>query len=594
MMDYEFKDGVAIFPEGTTVINYLYYYHNSITSVAIPESVRYISSGAFKDCSSLTSIVIPEGVIEIGHEAFWGCTSLKSIVIPESVKEIGASAFHGCTSLTDVIFPKKTVLIRKGTFEGCTSLENFVIPESVKEIEPYVFHGCTNLKNIVIPKNVTKIGFHAFYGCPNLESIVVDAGNKVYDSREVCNAIIETESNVLLTGGKATIIPESVAKVDFYAFSGLEFKVGDYSFEIISLEEKTCRAIRYYSSEFFCKSNSFEAEIVCEIPETVTYEGDVYTVVEIGALDELHSFYGGKIKIPKTIISIGDRSFKGCNFSSITLPKGLRHIGDYAFENMDNLKSIKIPAGVETIGKKPFGVYGGMKFKITNCSPHFEWDGYGLYSIKENRLISLIISNADPDYVVKPGTEIIGTGATIYYYKKGDRYFAKVILPEGLKVIENCALSNVRIDELPQSIEVIGQNALEMSCETLPPNLKSLAPHSGIYDVKESLSPYIIVEDGAIYESDKKKLISFYNRDAVEYNIDAACEEICEQAFEYNRNLETIKLGENISKIGECAFLDCSNLKAIKVPANKVDYYKELLQSHTYRPGNIPELVVGI
>ena len=511
--------------------------------------------------------IIPEGTTEIRRWALNNCTDLKSVVIPEGVTKIGDRAFSNCTNLTSV-----------------------VIPESVKEIEPYVFHGCTNLKNIVIPKNVTKIGFHAFYGCPNLESIVVDADNKVYDSREGCNAIIETKSNVLLTGGKATIIPESVAKVDFYAFSGFEFKVGDYSFEIISQEEKTCRAIGYYD-----KSNSFEAEIVCEIPETVTYEGDVYTVVEIGALGELHSFYGGKIKIPKTIISIGDRSFKGCNFSSITLPKGLRHIGDYAFENMDNLKSIKIPAGVETIGKKPFGVYGGMKFKITNCSPHFEWDGYGLYSIKENRLVSLIISNADPDYVVKPGTETIGAGATISYYnRKGTRRHGRVILPEGLKVIENGALNNVDIDELPQSIEVIGQSALGMSCETLPPNLKSLAPHSGIYGVKESLSPYIIFEDGAIYENDKKKLISFDNRDAVEYNIDAACEEICEQAFEDNRNLETIKLGENISKIGECAFLDCSNLKAIKVPANKVDYYKELLQSHTYRPGNIPELVVGI
>lgn len=50
---------------------------------------------------------------------------------------------------------------------------------------------------------------------------------------------------------------------------------------------------------------------------------------------------------------------------------------------------------------------------------------------------------------------------------------------------------------------------------------------------------------------------------------------------------------EGTEKINQ-AFLDCSNLKAIKVPANKVDYYKELLQSHTYRPGNIPELVIGI
>ena len=42
-MDYEIKDGVAIIPEGTTVIEYLYYGHDCITSVAIPESVTYIN-----------------------------------------------------------------------------------------------------------------------------------------------------------------------------------------------------------------------------------------------------------------------------------------------------------------------------------------------------------------------------------------------------------------------------------------------------------------------------------------------------------------------------------------------------------------------
>ena len=57
MADFEIKDGVAIIPEGTTEIEHLYYGNDSITSVAIPKSVMYISAGAFKDCSSLTSIV---------------------------------------------------------------------------------------------------------------------------------------------------------------------------------------------------------------------------------------------------------------------------------------------------------------------------------------------------------------------------------------------------------------------------------------------------------------------------------------------------------------------------------------------------------
>ena len=118
-------------------------------------------------------------------------------IIPEGTKEIGNKAFNKCTELTSI-----------------------VIPNSVKKIGELAFYGCINLKNIVIPKSVTEIGERAFYGCTGLESIVVDAGNNVYDSREGCNAIIETESNILLTGCKATIIPESVAKVNFYAFSG--------------------------------------------------------------------------------------------------------------------------------------------------------------------------------------------------------------------------------------------------------------------------------------------------------------------------------------------------------------------------------------
>lgn len=54
----------------------------------------------------------------------------------------------------------------------------------------------------------------------SLTSIVVDAGNKVYDSRENCNAIIETETNLLVKGCNKTIIPKSVTKIASSAFQG--------------------------------------------------------------------------------------------------------------------------------------------------------------------------------------------------------------------------------------------------------------------------------------------------------------------------------------------------------------------------------------
>ena len=175
MAKYEIKDGVGIIPEGT----------------------EYIDSCAFEDCKELTSVVIPNSVTSISWNAFNGCTGLKSIIIPNSVTEIGSHAFR-----------------------GCTGLNNFIIPESVKRIDLSAFEGCIGITSIVIPKSVNFISWHSsFFGCKNLTSIVVAEGNETYDSRENCNAIIETRENALIAGCKASVIPSSVTKIMRKAFS---------------------------------------------------------------------------------------------------------------------------------------------------------------------------------------------------------------------------------------------------------------------------------------------------------------------------------------------------------------------------------------
>ena len=67
---------------------------------------------------------------------------------------------------------------------------------------------------------MTEIGDNAFDGCTGLTSIVVSEGNKVYDSRNHCNAIIETKSKTLIFGCKNTVIPDSVKKIGDSAFEG--------------------------------------------------------------------------------------------------------------------------------------------------------------------------------------------------------------------------------------------------------------------------------------------------------------------------------------------------------------------------------------
>jgi len=81
------------------------------------------------------------------------------------------------------------------------------------------FYGCSSLTSITIPNSVTSIGGEAFGSCDNLISIVVISGNDTYDSRENCNAIIETATNTLIAGCKNTIIPNSVTSIGSSAFA---------------------------------------------------------------------------------------------------------------------------------------------------------------------------------------------------------------------------------------------------------------------------------------------------------------------------------------------------------------------------------------
>jgi hypothetical protein len=99
-------------------------------------------------------------------------------------------------------------------------VKDLVIPNSVTSIGERAFAYCDGLTSVTIPNSVTSIGKEAFCDCDGLTSIVVEDGNPVYDSRNNCNAIIETATNTLHSGCKTTIIPNSVTSIGESAFYG--------------------------------------------------------------------------------------------------------------------------------------------------------------------------------------------------------------------------------------------------------------------------------------------------------------------------------------------------------------------------------------
>ena len=204
-------------------------YCSGLTSVTIGNSVTSIGTGAFFACEGLTSVTIGNSVTSIGSGAFRFCSGLTSVTIPNSVTSIGDYAFYGCSALESIIVEEGNTIydsrencnaiIETATNTLIAGFKNTVIPYSVTSIGDWAFSGCSSLTSVTIPNSVTSIGEGAFSYCYGLESIIVEEGNTICDSRENCNAIIETATNTLIYGCKNTVIPNSVTSIGDGAFN---------------------------------------------------------------------------------------------------------------------------------------------------------------------------------------------------------------------------------------------------------------------------------------------------------------------------------------------------------------------------------------
>lgn len=147
-------------------------------------------------------------------------SSDSNIVTPYSTSGFGANivsnTYEGGVGILG--FDGPVTSIGRDAFYECTKLTGITIPDSVTTIGRQAFYLCRNLTGITIPDNVISIGDEAFGYCNSLEEIKVNNNNSVYDSRNNCNAIIETSTNKLIKGCKNTIIPNTVTGIGYKSF----------------------------------------------------------------------------------------------------------------------------------------------------------------------------------------------------------------------------------------------------------------------------------------------------------------------------------------------------------------------------------------
>ena len=274
------------------------------------------------------------------------------IVVPDTITydgntyyviSLGMSAFHDCSELTSIKLGKYITAFGDQTFNGCSALKELVIPAAVNSMGRYVFHNC--------------------YG---LEKIVVEEGNSKYDSRDNCNAIIQSDINSIILGCKNTIIPTSVIGIGEEAFINcIELKsisippsisvIGHSAFSgcfglneiTLSPNLKTINGGAFYNCTGIKNVHISDLDAWFDIEFYEESSNPLFYAENLYLNDELVT----DIVIPNNIKDVPAFVFTQYKkLKSVTFHDSILSIGAHAFHNCSGLTDLFIPKSVTQLG----------------------------------------------------------------------------------------------------------------------------------------------------------------------------------------------------------------------------------------------------
>ena len=570
-------------PDNVTDIEYSAFSGcTGLTTVTIGKNVSYMSSSAFYNCANIMSVVwnVKRSNYRWNESPFYSqggkidtfifgddvevipngiCSELirlKSVTIGKNVTNINSSTFSGCDSLTTIVWNAKKCggwdnggsspfyrwdgdnTITSFTFGNeVDSIPNYLcwnmkeltsitIPNSVTAIGDYAFCRCTGLNELTIGSGVTNIGKSAFSGCNALTSFIVDGGNTTYDSRDNCNALIETATNTLIQGCNTTTIPESITAIGAGAFQSCTgitsvtipqgvTGIGDGAFNdcsslaSVTWNAKKCGGWSGYSEAPFY---SLRSNIT-----SFTFGNDVDSIPAYlcNGMDKLTT-----ISIPNSVTSIGNEVFDNCTgLSSVTIGENIANVSSSIFRHSTNITSV-----------------------VWNAKQGDKWEYYSRYSNPFSQSCNNITSFTF-------GDKVESIPAYLCY---GMNKLISITIPENVKNIGSAAFQEC------ENITSVTWNA--KACQ----NWNNYS--SG---------------DAPFYSANGSNITTFTFGDKVDSIPDGLCEKMTKltsviipesvksigaSAFSGCTDLSSAVMGSNVTKIGNNAFYNCWGLAYLHIP----------------------------
>jgi|GEM_PF-1749715 len=275
----------------------------------------------------LTATILPESAIP---QVKWSSSNERVATVDENgeITAVGAGTANVTATTSDgtqlsakcVVTVEDCILSGKcGNSVNCVLYNDYTLyifgkgdMNSVSGPELWPWHEYrSRIKAFRVGADVTGIAQYVVTDCGALSEIAVEEGNSRYDSRENCNAVIQTGSKVLRIGCKNTVIPEGVTTIDAMAFRGC---VGLASVTIpksvrqiakeafagcVNLKSVTCLAesLPAMGLDVFAEVNQADATLVVPESALARYKSalqwkDFGTILSVEDLPSTLQYYG--------------------------------------------------------------------------------------------------------------------------------------------------------------------------------------------------------------------------------------------------------------------------------------------------------------
>ena len=340
---FEYKDGIYYLDKWAVKADI------GIVEANIKDGTFGIVGRAFESCASLTTLVIPDTVKYIGDYAFASCYELTDITMSNEIEYLGNDVFKNDTKLPITTY-------NNGIYFGVKNNPYFILSDvSDSNTDIFDMHPDTVIigdsavasktTTISLTKNIISISSFAFYNCKNIETILVEDNSKLkyigasaFDTTQIKNISLpgtvryigadafggEQDTNVYFKG---TL--EDWCQIEFETInSNPLFTTSAYGTPkgYLYIQNVLVRNISIPTTISRIKSYSFinvTALIDVYIPENIVE-------IEANAFEKCEFLETVTFANNSQLKAIGESAFYGDNITNITLPKSLTYIGGYA------------------------------------------------------------------------------------------------------------------------------------------------------------------------------------------------------------------------------------------------------------------------